>query len=66
MRQWLGLMSELHQITERGLVLLENKPEDLKERLLEAHDLFSLMEENLPALLEKLEFELGARLKNVE
>ncbi len=26
MRQWLGLMAGLHQITERGLVLLHEKP----------------------------------------
>src|SRR5512134_3623934 len=38
MRQWLGLMSALHQITERGIALMEGKPEALKERLQEAHD----------------------------
>src|SRR5512138_3822263 len=30
MRQWLGLMSGLHQITERGMQLLDGKPEPLK------------------------------------
>ncbi len=55
MRQWLGLMAELHRITERGLALMEGKPDPLKSRLVEAHDLFSLMEESLPAVLEKLE-----------
>ncbi|MEW5869324.1 MAG: MarR family transcriptional regulator [Chloroflexota bacterium] len=55
MRQWLGLMSELHKIAERGLLLMEGKPEVVKERLLAAHDLFSMMEERLPALLETLE-----------
>ncbi|RPI34933.1 MAG: MarR family transcriptional regulator [Chloroflexota bacterium] len=61
MRQWLGLMSELHEIAERGLALTEGKPDPLRERLLEAHDLFSLMEERMPALLETLEKERGER-----
>lgn len=55
MRQWLGLMSELHRITERGLALMEGKPDALKNRLVEAHDLFSLLEESMPAVLKKLE-----------
>lgn len=55
MRQWLGLMAALHQIAERGMVLMEGKPPELKERLVEAHDLFSLMEEQFPTLLRKLE-----------
>lgn len=61
MRQWLGLMSELHDITERGLALMDGKEDDLRERLLEAHDLFSLMEEQMPAMLETLEEERGGR-----
>jgi DNA-binding transcriptional regulator GbsR (MarR family) len=54
MRQWLGLMSGLHQITERGLALMADKPELLKERLQEAHDLFSSLELELPAVLQKI------------
>jgi DNA-binding transcriptional regulator GbsR (MarR family) len=61
MRQWLGLFSELHGIAERGLALTEGKPDALRERLLEAHDLFSLMEEQMPTLLETLEKERGVR-----
>lgn len=57
MRQWLETMSALHQITEQGIVLLGDKSVEVKQHLLEAHDLFSLMEEALPALLEKLEHE---------
>jgi DNA-binding transcriptional regulator GbsR (MarR family) len=57
MRQWLSLMSELHKITERGLAQMENKSPELKERLLEAHDLFSYLEEHFPSLLKKLEEE---------
>ena len=62
MRQWLGLMSELHEIAERGLALMGEMPSEMKERLLEAHDLFSLMEERFPALLETLEKERLMRL----
>jgi DNA-binding transcriptional regulator GbsR (MarR family) len=63
MRQWLGLMAELHQITERGIKLIEGKPPELSERLLEAHDLFSLMEERFPDLLKTLEQERSERMK---
>jgi DNA-binding transcriptional regulator GbsR (MarR family) len=54
MRQWLGLMSGLHQITERGMLLMAGKPEPLKQRLQEAHDLFSNIEQEFPPILEKL------------
>ncbi len=54
MRQWLGLMAGLHQITERGMLLMANKPEPLKERLQEAHDLFSNVEQEFPAILQKI------------
>jgi DNA-binding transcriptional regulator GbsR (MarR family) len=55
MRQWLGLISALHEIAERGLALMENKSPELQERLQEAHDLFSFIEQEFPALLSKLE-----------
>jgi DNA-binding transcriptional regulator GbsR (MarR family) len=55
MRRWLGLMSELHRITERGLLLLADKPPELQQRLQEAHDLFSLVEERFPAIIKSLE-----------
>ena len=61
MRQWLALMHELHTITERGLALMEEKPADMQERLLEAHDLFSMLEEHFPALLQHLEEERRQR-----
>ena len=54
MQQWFELMAGLHKITERGIVLLNDKPADLKNRLMEAHDLFSYLEEHFPTLLEKL------------
>jgi DNA-binding transcriptional regulator GbsR (MarR family) len=58
--QWLGLISALHQITERGLGLLADKPAELRQRLQEAHDLFSFVEQEFPALLENLETEGGS------
>ena len=61
MRRWLGLMAVLHDITERGLGLMEGKPEKFCERLLEAHDLFSLMEDQIPTLLETLDKDIGDR-----
>ena len=54
MRQWLGLMAGLHQITERGMLLMVDKPEPLKERLKEAHDLFSNVEQEFPSILQKI------------
>lgn len=44
MEERMKVFSALHQITERGLGLLKDKPEDQQERLKEAHDLFSFME----------------------
>jgi DNA-binding transcriptional regulator GbsR (MarR family) len=57
MRQWLGLMSALHQITERGMALMAGMDPEQKQRLVEAHDLFSLMEKRFPDLLKDLEEE---------
>lgn len=54
MRQWLGLMSELHKITERGMALMTDKPLELRQRLQEAHDLFSFVEQKFPGLLDEL------------
>lgn len=62
MRQWLDTMSALHQITERGLSLIQEQPFELQERLLEAHDLFSTLESKFPALLTNLEEEQRRRL----
>jgi len=61
MRQWLGLMSALHQIAERGLALMGEKPPELRARLQEAHDLFSFIEQEFPALLAVLEKKRTAR-----
>ena len=57
MRQRMLLMSELHQITERGLEMLRDRDPELRERLQEAHDMFSLFEEHYPELLDHFERE---------
>jgi DNA-binding transcriptional regulator GbsR (MarR family) len=57
LRHWLELMKALHNIAERGIELMNASQINDKERLLEAHDLFSLMEEKFPAMLETLEQE---------
>ena len=59
MRMRLRLMASLHQIAERGLELLKDEPPALRARLQEAHDMFSLIEEQLPALLRRIEHDRG-------
>jgi DNA-binding transcriptional regulator GbsR (MarR family) len=54
LRNWIELMSELHQITEQGLRLMQDKPASLRARLEEAHELFSLLEERFPEILAEL------------
>ena len=61
MRMRLRLMASLHQIAEQGLELLKDEPPALRERLQEAHDMFSQIEEELPALLRRIENEWGPR-----
>ncbi|MDH4136695.1 MAG: MarR family transcriptional regulator [Anaerolineae bacterium] len=55
MRQRLRLMASLHQVAEHGLELLQDREPALRKRLQEAHDMFSLIEKELPALLERVE-----------
>jgi DNA-binding transcriptional regulator GbsR (MarR family) len=59
MRMRLRLMVSLHQIAEQGLELLKYEPAALRAHLQEAHDMFSLIEEELPALLRRIENERG-------
>jgi DNA-binding transcriptional regulator GbsR (MarR family) len=54
-RQRLKLWASLHQIAEHGLELLQDRDPALRERLQEAHDMFSLIEGELPLLLERVE-----------
>lgn len=59
MRMRLRLMASLHQIAERGLELLKDEEPALRERLQEAHDMFSLIEDELPTLLNRIEKQWG-------
>lgn len=59
MRMRLRLMASLHQIAEWGLELLKDESPTLRERLREAHDMFSLIEQELPVLLRHIEEERG-------
>jgi DNA-binding transcriptional regulator GbsR (MarR family) len=59
MRMRMRLMASLHQIAERGLELLEDEDPEVRARLQEAHDMFSLIEEQLPVLLKRVEAERG-------
>lgn len=61
MRMRLRLMASLHQIAERGLELLKDEDPAIQARLQEAHDMFSLIEQELPALLEHIEAEHGVK-----
>jgi DNA-binding transcriptional regulator GbsR (MarR family) len=61
MRMRLRLMASLHQIAERGLELLKDEDPAMRARLQEAHDMFSLIEQELPALLERVEAERGIK-----
>jgi len=61
MRMRLRLMASLHQIAERGLELLEGEDPALRARLQEAHDMFSLIEQELPALLGRVEAKRGIK-----
>lgn len=57
MRQRMRLWTELHQIAERGLELLQGDDPAIRMRLQEAHDLFSLIEKEYPSLLKQFESE---------
>ncbi len=59
MRMYLQMMASLHQVAERGLELLKDEEPALRERLQKAHDMFSLIEDELPALLRHIEAQRG-------
>ncbi len=56
----LGVISAIHQLAERGFALLEGRDPALRERLDELHDLYSFVEQELPALFERWEAERKA------
>lgn len=62
LQNWLELMKGLHRTAEEGLQLINAKSPDLKARLVEAHDLFSMLEQELPTLVDDLR---SSRLKQL-
>jgi DNA-binding transcriptional regulator GbsR (MarR family) len=50
-------MTGLHEMVERGLVLLQDRGPEVQQRLQEAHDLYAFLERELPALLVRWELE---------
>ncbi|MCL7453617.1 MAG: MarR family transcriptional regulator [Anaerolineae bacterium] len=58
-RQRLKLWVSLHNIAEEGLELLHDQDPELRSRLQEAHDMFSVIEEELPTLLDRVEKKHG-------
>lgn len=55
LKQHIDLWRSLHQIAEAGLELVKDKEPPLRERLQEAHDIFSFMEDEIPALMTRWE-----------
>jgi DNA-binding transcriptional regulator GbsR (MarR family) len=56
------MFAEIRSLAERGLAVLENEPPVVRERLREGHDLFTFVEKEYPALIEKwLQLRQGGR-----
>jgi DNA-binding transcriptional regulator GbsR (MarR family) len=51
----LGQITDLHQLAEEGLELLEAEPPELRQRIQDMHDLYSYVETELPILIERWE-----------
>ena len=48
-------VTDLHQLAEDGLELLEGEPPELRQRIQDMHDLYSYVETELPILIERWE-----------
>ena len=59
----LAVIAAIHQLAERGFALLKGHDPALSERLEEMHDLYSFIESELPALLERWEEERRAGVR---
>jgi DNA-binding transcriptional regulator GbsR (MarR family) len=58
-RSQMQSMTGLHQMVERGLMMLSGRDPALAQRLRDAHDLYAFLERELPALLKRWESERG-------
>jgi hypothetical protein len=59
MRRRMEIMAALHQITDRGLAILDGKAPALRARLEEAHDVFEFVEKEFPDWLERMAAKRG-------
>lgn len=48
-------VTDLHQLAEDGLELLEGEPAELRQRIQDMHDLYSYIETELPNMIERWE-----------
>jgi DNA-binding transcriptional regulator GbsR (MarR family) len=55
LRARLSQITDLHQLAEEGLELLEAEPPELRQRIQDMHDLYSYVETELPVLIERWE-----------
>ncbi len=54
-RQFTYELAAMRQLADRGLALLEGEDSDVRDRLSEARDLFTFLEQEYPALIERWE-----------
>ena len=59
MRRRMEIMAALHDITDRGLALLDGKTAKLRLRLEEAHDIFEFVEKEFPDWLDRMAAKRG-------
>jgi DNA-binding transcriptional regulator GbsR (MarR family) len=57
LRARLSQITDLHQLAEEGLELLEAEPPELRQRIQDMHNLYSYVETELPVLIERWERE---------
>jgi DNA-binding transcriptional regulator GbsR (MarR family) len=55
LRARMSQITDLHQLAEEGLELLETQPPELRQRIQDMHDLYSYVETELPVLIERWE-----------
>lgn len=57
LRDKMGQVTYLHQLAERGLQLVESESPEFQRRLLDMHDLYSFVEQELPVIIARWEQE---------
>jgi DNA-binding transcriptional regulator GbsR (MarR family) len=55
LRARMSQITDLHQLAEEGLDLLDGEPPELRQRIQDMHDLYSYVETELPILIERWE-----------